>query len=154
MKKIGRTIFLLLMFSCSNDYLNTSLLDSIPSAKYYSNEIFKGDYLRLYGRWQFSYIYADAGIVAGPGKIGPTYDYLEIKRYGIYGKIKDNIVIESGKIVVTKQDNSQLQIKFEPEDKELPVYWYDVSFYPKDSLMMRDASVGCGVEYNEYSKEN
>ena len=152
MKKLRWIIFLLSLFSCSKEPSSTSLLDTIPIFKYYNNEIFSADNMKLYGKWQFSYIYADAGIIAGPGKIDPNYDFLEIKRYGIYGKIKNNSVIESGKIVITKQGSNQLLLSFEPEDKTLPVYLYDVTFYPKDSLMMRDASVGCGVLFNEYKK--
>jgi hypothetical protein len=150
MKKIGRTIFLLLLFSCSNDYFKSSLLDPIIPTKYYNNEIFTSGYLKLYGRWQFSYIYDDAGIVAGPGKINPNYDYLEIKRYGIYGKIKNNVLIESGKIIVVKQVSDQLTIKLESDNEG--DYW-DITFNAKDSLRMMDASIGCGYLFNQFKKD-
>ena len=75
MKKLRWIIFLLSLFSCSKEPSSTSLLDTIPIFKYYNNEIFSADNMKLYGKWQFSYIYADAGIIAGPGKIDPNYDF-------------------------------------------------------------------------------
>jgi len=158
MKKIVVFITILSLFSCTKDAVNitTSLLDTIPIHKFYANEIFTDANLKLYGQWQFLYIFDDAGIIAGPGKINPTYNYLEIRKYGIYGKIKDNLVIESGEIVVTKQNATELQITLKP-DKAYPLAndtWYDIAYIGKDSLRLRDASVGCGVLFNDYRKQN
>jgi len=143
---------LLSLFSCTKD----SLIDSISFTRYYKNEIFTDSNLKLYGQWQFLYIYADAGIVAGPGKINPTYDYLEIKKFGIYGKIKDNKVIESGQIVVIKQENSLFEINFKPDKKDsiTDETLYAVIYTGKDSIIMRDASVGCGAYFNAYKRQN
>jgi hypothetical protein len=158
MKKIVVLITLLSLFSCTKDAVNitASLLDTIPIHKFYANEIFTDVNLKLYGQWQFLYIFDDAGIIAGPGKINPTYNYLEIRKYGIYGKIKDNQVIESGEIGVTKQNATEFQITLKP-DKAYPQAnetWYDIAYTGKDSLRLRDASVGCGVLYNVYRKQN
>ena len=158
MRKIVALIILLYLFSCTKDAVKTSisLLDTIPTNKFYTNEIFTDVNLKLYGQWQFLYIFDDAGIAGGPGKINPTYNYLEIKKYGIYGKIKDNQVLESGEILVTKQNATEFQITLKP-DNAYPLAnetWYDITYIGKDSLRLRDASIGCGVLYNVYRKQN
>jgi hypothetical protein len=157
MKTCCAFILCVLLISCSNESIKTPvlLIDTISSTNYYKTEIFSNSNLRLYGRWKFLYIYDDAGIVIGPGRINPTYDYLEIKKYGIYGKVKDNKLIETGKIEIVTQDNSQFEIKLKPNDKDSIINstWYYVT-YSNDSIIMRDASIGCGVLYNAYKKQN
>lgn len=155
--KTSYVLFLVVfLISCSNDSLRTSDLqiDSISTTRYYQAEIFSNVNLKLYGQWQFLYIYADAGIIMGPGKINPTYDYLEIKKYGIYGKVKDNKLIETGKIEIIEQELSQFEIKLIPADKDSITnsIWYYVT-YSNDSIIMRDASVGCGVSDNTYKRK-
>ena len=157
MKTCCAFILCVFLISCSNESTKTSvlLIDTISSTNYYKTEIFNNNNLRLYGQWKFLYIYDDAGIVMGPGRINPTYDYLEIKKYGIYGKVKDNRLIETGKIEIVAQDNSQFEIKLKPNDKDSIINstWYYVT-YSNDSIIMRDASIGCGVLYNAYKKQN
>ena len=111
--------------------------------------------MKLYGLWQFLYIYDDAGIAAGPGKVSATYDYLVIKEFGIYGKIKDNKLIESGQIVVVTQSSSQFEIELIPDATYNNAInsWYYVT-YSNDQLTMTDASIGCGVLYNVYKQSN
>lgn len=152
MKKFICIISLLLVFSC--DKGSSLLIDPISDTRYYQNEILTDSYLKLYGKWQFSYIYDDAGIVIGPGKIAPTYDYLEIKRYGIYGKIKDNKIIESGKIEVVIQDNSQFEINLKPDNTNNNTIEnrYNIHFIGNNSMEMYDMSIGCGFLYNAYKK--
>ena len=156
MKKTVYILISILLFSCNNETVNTSVLltDTISSIKYYQTEIFTDNNLRLYGRWQFLYIFDDAGIIEGPGKINPNYDYLEIKKYGIYGKVKDNKLIETGKIEIITQDNSQFEINLKPDDKDsISINSYFVT-YSNDSIIMTDASIGCGVLYNSYKRKN
>ena len=157
MKTCCAFILCVFLISCSNESIKTPVLlvDTISSTNYYKTEIFNNNNLRLYGQWKFLYIYDDAGIVMGPGRINPTYDYLEIKKYGIYGKVKDNKLIETGKIEIVAQDNSQFEIKLKPNDKDSIINstLYYVT-YSNDSIIMRDASIGCGVLYNAYKKQN
>lgn len=158
MRKLIYIICLLSLFSCRKESVQsaTSLLDTISASKHYNNEILSDTNLKLYGQWQFLYIFADAGIAGGPGKTNPDYNYLVIKKYGIYGKIKDNKVIESGKIEIVKQDNTLFEIRLNPDNSKNPNtsdYWY-VNYKSKDSLVMVDASIGCGVIYNVYRRKN
>ena len=144
------------MFSCNNETVNTSALltDSISSTKYYPTEIFTDSNLRLYGRWQFLYILEYAGVIGGSGKTNPSYDYLEFKKYGIYGKVKDNRLIETGKIEIITQDNSQFEIELKPDEKDsINTNSYFVTF-SNDSIVMKDASVFCGVLLNNYKRKN
>jgi hypothetical protein len=157
MRKFYYLLILPLLLSCNKEPVQITGLpiDTIPYNKYYNSEIFADSNLKLYGKLQFLYIYADAGIVAGPGKIDPNYDFLEIKKYGIYGKVKDNNLIETGKIEIVAQDNSKFEIKFSPDrmDNNTLSSWYYIT-YSNDSIIMRDASVGCGVSYNVYKRKN
>jgi len=157
MRRFIYLISLLLIYSCNKETIKDSslLIDSISLTKYYPNEIFTENNLKLYGKWKFSYIYDDAGIIMGPGKISPNYDYLEFKKYGIYGKIKNNRIIETGKTVVVKQDNSQFEIHLIPEqiDNTMNESWYNVNFNGNDSVKLYDATVGCGYLYNAFKKQ-
>ncbi len=156
MKNFGYLIILLLLFSCQKESVKTPalLIDAIPGTKYYQTEIFSADNLKLYGKWQFLYVYNDAGIAGGPGKVNATYDCLEIKEYGVYGMVKDNKLIETGKIEIIKQENFQLEIKLNPDIKDdktnSPEYYYVT--YKNDSIIMTDASIGCGVLFNAYKR--
>jgi len=158
MKRIINLIVLvLLLSSCGNEYesVPASLLNSIPTNRYYNNEILSVPNLTLYGSWQFLNIYDYAGIASGRGKLNPNYDYLVIKKFGIYGKIKDNKLIESGMIQIIKQDNTTFEVNFIPNNNDTNglQYWY-ISFTPKDSVTLTDASIFCGTLYNVYKRKN
>jgi hypothetical protein len=157
MRRYGYIMILFLFFSCKKESLKTPalLIDTISNNKYYQTEIFNNSNLRLYGQWHFLYIYNDAGIIQGPGKTNPTYDYLEIKKYGIYGLVKNNKLFQTGVIEIIEQDNSQFEIKLKPDnlDSISNSTWYYVG-YTNDSIILRDASIGCGVLYNVYKRQN
>src|ERR1035437_3177979 len=157
MKRFIYLICLLSLFSCRKEQEKpaSSLFDMIETTKYYNAEIFTDSNLKLYGQWRFLYIYDDAGFIAGPGKIDPDYDYLMIKKYGIYGKIKDNKIIETGKIEVVKQNATMFEInlKSSTNNSTYPsAFWY-VNYMGKDSLEMFDASIGCGYISNVFKKD-
>lgn len=156
MKIIICIIILISLLSCrkESDKISTSPLNSIPTNTYYTSEIFSGANLKLYGQLIFVNIYNDAGIAGGPGKEDPTYDVLEFKKYGIYGKIKNNRLIESGRIVIVNQDSNYFEISFRPDTSNVNTnnYWY-VNYTGKDSIIMRDASVGCGFYSHIYIKK-
>jgi hypothetical protein len=129
--------------------------DSIPETRFYDKEILSNDNLKIYGKWTFLNIFSDAGIAGGPGKISPTYDYLVIKKFGIYGMIKDNKLIESGKAQIIKQVDNQLEIQLNSNrldsNKFAQITWI-VNYQSNDSLLLIDASVGCGSYYNIYQR--
>lgn len=68
-----------------------------------------------------------------------TFDFLEIKRYGIYGFIRNDSIIEFGKIKIDAQTTETLLITFE-YDENSETFMYDsekyVNFYGKDTLSL------------------
>lgn len=88
--------------------------DSKPQTKYYNVEIFSMEYTEVYGTWKFVSL---TGSIAG-GTYPPIYDFLEIKPYGIFNKIKQGKVIQTGKIKVIDQTNDGLHVYFVPENSD------------------------------------
>ena len=73
------------------------LLSNVSKLKYYPSEIFPQSFLNLYGKWKFT------GTSGGTISL-PTYDYLEIKSFGIYGIVKSNLLVEYGRIEIISVD--------------------------------------------------
>jgi hypothetical protein len=153
MKYLCYILILISLVACSKeqDMNNVTLLDPIPADKYYSSEIVSAVNLKLYGQLQFMNIYNGVGIAGGPGWQKPTYDYLVFKKYGIYGKIKGNKLIETGKIQIVEQNPSILEIDFKTDtNNNVPYDRWVVEFAGHDSIIMYDASVGCGIYARVY----
>ena len=141
MKKILVLIFLLsLLQSCKKSKDEISVLDYISKTKYYQTEIFNQRNQILYGKWHFIYY---AGSIAG-GTFEPTYDYLEIVRFGIFGIIKNDSIKIFGRLLVNKQDSTETQISFLPETICLSDYQLiqrEVSFQGNDTLVLWDGMI-------------
>lgn len=111
------TIWILLfgLLSCEKEPNIKLYLDSIDPEKYYSEEIIPIEYQKIYGTWK---LYEVSGGFSGSG-YEPDFDYLEIKKIGIYGLIRNDSLFEYGKIELdTFNDNNEegfLQVKFVPE---------------------------------------
>ncbi len=105
-------LLILLFVSCENKELDTdSYLKKIPSDEYYPKDIIPAAYSNIYGFWRISSVFG--GIAAIEHE--PEFDYLELKRNGIYGIIKNNRLTDYGKIEVDtdfENDDSELVIKF------------------------------------------
>ena len=99
--------------NCERDEINY-YLDSFNNNIYYQNEIIPEEYQNIYGKWRLIGI---SGGFSGTG-YKPDFDFLEIKRIGIYGLIKNDSVFEYGRIVLDTFDNattSYLQITLNPD---------------------------------------
>jgi hypothetical protein len=141
MKKFLLLICVIQILSCNkkSDTDSTLLIDSVSTTKYYSGEILKYNNIRLYGKWK--YIKMCGGLVGGC--YPPTFDYLEIKSFGIYGLIKDNQVIQIGKINISIQNKDTFYINLIPDktnDNGLGWSSKYVYFQGNDSL---DLDEGC-----------
>ena len=86
-------ILLLLLSSCSKEDRVTSYLDSFAIDKYFDKEVFSESYLGFYGLWKALGAWGGWG-----GYSEPDFIFLEIKPFGIYGFIRNDSLIEYGKI--------------------------------------------------------
>jgi hypothetical protein len=90
-----------LFLSCEKgDTDNPSHLDSIGSTKYYPAEMIPSNYQKIYGKW---YLFRISGGFSGGGYT-PDYDFLEIRNFGIYGLVRNDSLIEYGKIEIDPSD--------------------------------------------------
>jgi len=103
-----------LIFSCNKNTDSTSklLIDTVSMTRYYSNEVLQNTNLKLYGKWKLIKM---CGGIAGGCNYPLSFDYLELKNYGIYGLIKNDTVIQLGKIEVLKQTIDTFCVSFIPD---------------------------------------
>ena len=149
MKKIILiTIILFSVYGCEKREDKILISDLVSKTEYYDNEIFNESNQKIYGKWKF--IHAFGGI-AGT-KIDPTYDcYLEVVRFGIYGKIIENKVNEYGKLIISKQDETETKIEFFPADIHVDYFLQSKSirFKGSDTLILWDGLID---GYEDYYK--
>ena len=150
MKKIILITFILLsVCACEKREDKILISDLVSKTEYYDNEIFNESNQIIYGKWKF--IYAFGGI-AGT-KIDPTHDsYLEVVRFGIYGKIIENKVNEYGKLIISKQDDTETKIEFFPTDIYRTDYFLQsksIRFKGSDTLILWDGIID---GYEDYYK--
>jgi hypothetical protein len=132
-------LFYLLLFSitaCEKREEKILISDLVSKTQYYEDEIFNENNQKIYGKWKF--IYAFGGIAGN--KINSTYDcYLEVVRFGIYGKIIENKVNEYGQLIISKQDNTDTKIEFFPADNNRTDYFLEskyIKFNGNDTLIL------------------
>jgi len=133
------------LMGCSSSLESQATLEHLKSNEYYQSEVFSQAYLDIYGRWK---LFAVSGGFAGSGH-ELDFDILEVKKYGIYGIISNEDVLEYGKIVTdTLPDDDRLRIIFEKDEKS-GVYMGDnekfISFSGKDTLHL---NAPCCDRYN------
>jgi hypothetical protein len=129
-------ILSLIFIACEKDS-NILISDLVIQNQYYDNEIFTDQNLRIYGKWEF--LYSFGGI--GGSTYDPTYDFLEIVKFGIYGIIDNNNVREIGMLHVHKQDDSETIIDFLPDDEYKNDYFLIqkiIEFNGNDTLLLWD----------------
>ena len=124
------------LISCEKDPVQIDfVLEGFETETYYESEIFDETYCSLYGKWR---LYEVSGGIHGGGHT-PNFDYLEIKKFGIYGFIRNDSILEYGRIIVDEQTKETLLIHFEP-DANSDVFMYDsekyVEFYEKGRLSL------------------
>ena len=76
--------------------------------QYYSSEILNPKYLGLYGTWKVT---GTSGGFAGQGYT-PNFSHLVIKPYGIFGVVRNDSLISTGKITLKTQTDTELFIDF------------------------------------------
>ena len=123
-------------FSCEKESdLFDYKIDGFDESKYYDSEIFNESNLGMYNNWAL--IDVSGGIHGGGHE--PNFDYLRIKKYGIYGFIRNDSLLEFGRIFIHEQTSETLLITFEP-DENSGTFMYDtekyVNFYGNDTLSL------------------
>lgn len=118
MIKLTQLPFLLLfvlVVACSDEsVIPESYLGAISSEAYHESEILPDDFQDLYGIWRHTKI---SGGFAGVEREAP-YDYLELKPFGVYGIVRNDSLIEYGKVELftfDQGDTGMLQVKFTAE---------------------------------------
>lgn len=150
MKKIVWIVCsLLITLSCEKEVERVSIADSVKQSQYYESEIFSTQNQKIYGQWELLYTY---GGIAGSKTMPTSYYAMEFIPYGIYGKIKDDEIMEIGKIRIVKQDNNVTVIDFFADDKYKTDYFLiqkAIYFKGKDTLILYDYNIsdGCGDYY-------
>ena len=130
--KLLLMITVLVIFASCDKNKSTSSLTELGQTNYYKSEIFSEDYSEIYGKWELS---STSGGISGAG-CGLSFDYLEIRQYGIYGFIKDDALVEFGKITIDLSDTSGmgLKINFEKDENSGEI------LYDKEKHVILDAN--------------
>lgn len=145
------TVLNLCFLSCEKKSDNLVLkLDDFAKDKYYKSEIFTNQYQSIYGKWKLNGV--SGGFSGGGHEL--NFDFLEIKEFGIYGFIRNDSLIEYGKIVIDEPTNNYLKIVFDFDDNTEQLMWDAVKIvrlYGIDTLFLNSP---CCDRYNyHFSRE-
>jgi hypothetical protein len=147
MKKLFLFIMVLpFLFSCENAKEKISISDQVSKNRYYPNEIFNEHNQNIYGKWEYLF---NSGSSQGVD-VRPGYLYLEIVRYGIYGKIADNSIKEIGKLILESQTNDTTFVTFWSDDIFRSDYFLVqkiIRFEGNDTLILDDNYAGGFSDY-------
>ena len=146
-------IFILagLVTACEKETINVpGEFDELPPNKYFDDEIFSGYDSTIYGTWK---IYSISGGFHGGG-YEVNFDYLIIKKIGIYGFLRNDSLLEYGRIVPVAQFPVQprLLVNFEQDeysDSFLGDHEKYVDFSGNDTLHLYSP---CCDRYNYHFK--
>ena len=99
--------------SCDKETIEmTSALSEIETTTYFDSEIFSPNDLKIYGKWK---LFAISGGLHGSG-YDLNFEYLEIKEYGIYGFVRNDSLLEYGKIMPALQTANEIRLKVDLEE--------------------------------------
>jgi hypothetical protein len=98
---------------------------------YYNAEIFNQSLLGIYGQWK---LYDISGGIHGGGH-DLNFDFLSIKKYGIYAFIRDDNILEFGRINIDNQTQESLSITLNP--------------HPDSEIFMHDAEKIITLQVND-----
>lgn len=134
-----------ILYQCDEENLISNLIiDSLNIDKYYPNEIFDSKNELIYGKWLLESI---SGGFHGGGH-DPNFDYFEVKSIGIYGLVRNDSLLEYGKIKIDEQTDKNLLISLIP-DKNSDTFLFDsekyVDFNGADTLGLNSP---CCDRYN------
>lgn len=89
-------LMILLFVGCKTDEIALKALDAIPETKYYSSDIIPEQQSNIYGVWK---VVRTSGGFAGNGYT-KDFDYLILKKNGIFGIVRNDSLLTSGKLTL------------------------------------------------------
>jgi len=137
--------------SCDKDTIETpTTLQNLETTNYFDSEIFAEPDLKIYGTWK---LFAVSGGFSGTGH-DLNFEYLEIKKYGIYGFVNNDSLLEYGKISPALQTANDIRLKVDFEkDEKSNSFFTDtekyVEFMGSDTLNLNSP---CCDRYNYHFK--
>lgn len=119
-------ILFLILQSCEKDKIKPSALYDFNQNHYFDSEVFPPSHISIYGKWRI----VDVSGGFHGGGYEPDFEYLEIKEYGMYGFIRNDSLLEYGKIYPTLQTSNdwRLKITFE-KDESSGTFFTDTEKY-------------------------
>lgn len=106
-------LLITILNSCDKETIESiSALSEIKTTKYYDSEIFSQNDLKIYGKWK---LFDISGGLHGSG-YDLNFDFLEIKEYGIYGFVRNDSLLEYGKIMPALQTANEIRLKVDLEE--------------------------------------
>lgn len=120
-------VLLVALTSCEKGIeLYESDLSTLETTKYFESEIFSVNDQNIYGKWRIESI---SGGFSGQG-YEPDFDYLMIKKYGIYAFVRNGKVLEFGKIVTVQPEEGETMLKINlVKDPKSDSFFYDREKY-------------------------
>jgi hypothetical protein len=123
------TLFILanLFTACNEENIEIQhALDHLKSTQYFDTEIFSEQDLNIYGTWK---LFDISGGIHGSG-YEPNFDYLVIKRIGIYGFVRNDSLLEFGKIVPAQWNTFDFRLKvYFEKDEQSDSFFTDTEKY-------------------------
>ena len=141
------TIGLLITILNSNDKETIQSISGLRlKQQSYDSEIFSQNDLKIYGKWK---LFDISGGLHGSG-YDLNFDFLEIKEYGIYGFVRNDSLLEYGKIMPALQTANEIRLKVDlEEDVNSKIFLADkekyVEFIGNDTLNL---NAPCCDRYN------
>lgn len=140
------TIFYCLLFfsallSCCRNDCETNLLaplDAIPETKYFGSDPFSDKHSDIYGAWK---VVGTAGGIHGGG-YAPDFDLLLVKPNAIFGIVRNDSLLTTGKIAVQNDPDFDLLVYFLSEDSNstnIQLLWDYEKYieFKSDTLFLR-----------------
>lgn len=104
-----------LLSSCEKEMTEAvSKFQELEKTMYFDAEIFSDADLKIYGSWK---LFDVSGGFSGGGH-DLNFEYLEIKKYGVYGFVRNDSLVEFGKIAPAAQTANDILLKVDFEKDE------------------------------------
>lgn len=123
--------------------------NNIPERKYFENDIMPAKFADCYGYW---IVTGTSGGLHGNG-YPKDFDKLLMKKNGIFGIVRNDSLIDFGKMVLQTENNGELLCKFEFENQiNINLYHVNVAYIHLDGKDSLTLLAPCCDNYNIHLK--